>query len=61
MNIKGVHNHEVNIKRNKPMSQLIGRGNRGMPRIAKVESSNDAHDQYENVVFVEEDDESINV
>lgn len=68
VNIKGTHNHEVNIKRNKNHTRLTDRlshttRDREMFRITKVQASTGASSQYpyENMVFVEEDDESINV
>lgn len=66
VNIKGMHNHEVNIKRNKSQAQSIGHGNRTlrnpeMLRISKVQASSGAEYPYQNLVFVEDDDESINV
>lgn len=62
VNIKGTHNHEVNIKRNKNHTRLVGsRATRDpeMFRMSKAQASSQY--PYGNMVFVEEDDESINV
>lgn len=58
VNIKGAHNHPVNIKRNKPITQMA-RGQNQMIRISKVEALTEPMpDQYQEFI-VEDDDESI--
>lgn len=63
--VKGTHNHEVFIKRNKNHTLIDRRRcdvqDREMFRIGKVQRLTGAPSgcQYDNLVYVEEDDESI--
>lgn len=59
VNVKGTHNHPVNIKRNKPISHLMRRRTRAMSQMSdmKVET---LMDEYQDFI-IEEDDENINV
>lgn len=62
VNIKGTHNHEVNIKRNKNQTQLVGRESRAVRNREMFEKVHPSQfHSYESLVYVEEDDESINV
>lgn len=57
VNIKGTHNHPINIKRSKPSTQIIRRQHTGTSRIRdmKVELLQD--DNYQDFIIEEEDDE----
>ncbi|XP_055304402.1 modifier of mdg4-like isoform X6 [Sitodiplosis mosellana] len=59
VNIKGNHNHPINIKRSKPLSQLVRKRHSGLSRTRdmKVEMVHD--DQYQD--FIIEEDDEINV
>lgn len=65
VNVKGTHNHPVNIKRNKPIHQLSRRHTRTLHssqelRICKVDGSEVDQFEYQDYI-VEEDDDSINI
>lgn len=58
VNVKGTHNHPVIIKRNKPLGQLVGR----RTRASKIgPATDDQYQQYQDCVYVEDDDESNNI
>lgn len=65
VNVKGIHNHPVNIKRNKPIHQSSGRQTRTSHssqelRICKVRHPEDIQYEYQDYI-VEEDDDIINI
>lgn len=59
VNVKGAHNHPVNIKRNKPITHLMRRRSCGMSQLSgmKVEALLEDYPDY----IIEEDDENLNV
>lgn len=54
INIKGTHNHPINIKRNKPLTQLMRRGV-SQTNDMKVELLDDQYQDY----IIEDDDENL--
>lgn len=58
VNIKGNHNHEINIKRSKPLTRIVRRRHTGLSRLRDMKVEMVQDDQYQDFI-IEEDEINI--